>query len=371
MKAPIDVLILSASFGGGHRAVSEALREELQDYQIRAHMVDPYEELNPKLNKINADFYIKLMKYAPSLYGLFYDLTYDLSMNNIFNKLGAYIGREKLLEILENYKPKVIVATYPTYAGMLSHLKKENRIRSHVITVITDFVAHSQWIHQHIDTYFVASQEVFLNLIKKGIPPEKIYISGIPIRKSFSEDYPIEALREKYGVKEGLPVILLMNIAFGNLRALKEVCDVLMDIDIPFKSFVLCGRDEKLCKAISNYDKRFVPLRGFLNMAELMSIAYLLISKAGGITTSESLAKGLPMVFYKVPPGQEKHNADYVSKHGAGLIANRSYEFKNFLKALLTNKELYELVKEKTKEIAKPFASKYVARYINDVLQKL
>ncbi|MFN3813782.1 MAG: glycosyltransferase [Aquificaceae bacterium] len=114
-----------------------------------------------------------------------------------------------------------------------------------------------------------------------------------------------------------------------------------------------------------------MPLGGSSNIAELMSISRILITKSGGITTSEGLAKGVPMVFYKPVQGQEWHNADYVSRHGAGVVVKRGRELKNILNALLMDKGLYETVRERAKKIAQPYAAKHVARHISDVLQRL
>ena len=368
----MDVLILSASFGSGHKAVSEAIKKELEDtYNLKACIEDIYELLNPKLNRINAALYIKLMRYTPAFYGLFYNLTYDLKIDNSLNRIASYIGRGKLLELIEGYKPKVVVSTYPTYTGMLSYLKSEKRIKLYAITIITDFVAHSQWIHKYIDAYFVASDEVALNLIKKGVPPENIYVSGIPVEKSFNQNYDIEFLKEKYGIEKEIPLILVMNLSFGNPWVLKEVCEVINSINFDFQTLVLCGKDERLYKIASSIGSRIKPLQGNVNIAELMNISKILITKSGGITTSEGLAKGLPMIFYKPVPGQEWHNADYVSRHGAGIIVKEKYELKNILYALLTNEKLYGSIRERAISIAKPYATKCVAKHINDVIQRL
>ncbi|MFN3813783.1 MAG: MGDG synthase family glycosyltransferase [Aquificaceae bacterium] len=258
----IDVLILSSSFGGGHKSVSEALKEAMEEaYGLKVFIVDPYELLSEKLNRLNARLYIKLMRKASALYGLFYNLTYDLGMNNIINRIGSCIGRGKLLELISSYKPKVVVSTYPTYTGMLSNLKERGIVQSYLVTVITDFAAHSQWIHGYIDAYFVASYEVALTLIKKGIANERIYVSGIPIKKSFSEEYNVGYLREKYRLEPGIPLILVMNVSFGNPNVLKEVCKTLSSLNIAFQSLVLCGRDERLYKIASSFGNRINAFR--------------------------------------------------------------------------------------------------------------
>ncbi len=367
----MDVLILSASFGGGHRAVCEAIEEQLKNNGIPCLILDPYNEMNPKLNSLNSELYVKLMRYAPCLYGLFYDLTYNLDMDNVFNRLGSLIGRSVLEKLLVAYKPKVVVSTYPTYTGMLSYLKEIKPSYFHSLTVITDFFAHSQWIHKNVDRYFVASEEVALNLIKKGISPASVEITGIPVKKSFLELYDRGEVIKKYGLRADRPIILVMNLAFGNYGVYDEVLRCLSDLSHKFQAVVITGRDEKLYRKVIKYEGKLVPIASTINVAELMSVAYLLISKSGGITTSEALSMGLPMVFYKPVPGQEWHNADYVSRHGAGVIVKKKEELKNILNALLEHSDLCAKMKERAMALGKPHAAKLIARYISDALQKL
>jgi processive 1,2-diacylglycerol beta-glucosyltransferase len=248
---------------------------------------------------------------------------------------------------------------------MLSELKRKGLVNLVSTMVITDFVAHSQWIHPHVDKYFVPSDEVKHHLIKKGILPKAIQITGIPISLDFllSVDRP-DVLKE-YGLRDNVPVILVMAGIFGMTRGVIEICEAIKELSTDVQAVVLCGNDKKLFIELTDMfsDKSIIlPFLGTVDVHKLMDIASLLISKSGGITVSEALAKELPILIYKPLPGQEYHNAVFLSKAGAGIIAKNKGELKNILKFLLADKGYLNQMKEAIRLIKKPEASMDVAR---------
>jgi processive 1,2-diacylglycerol beta-glucosyltransferase len=367
VKEEIDILIFSASYGGGHRRVSHAVETAISSLNkgIKTRVIDLFDVISPVLNKFNAYTYITTMRKAPWLYGWVYELSYDLSLNNFLNRMASKIGLEKIGGLLKDLSPKVTLSTYPTYGGMLSELKRRGLVNLISTVVITDFVAHSQWIHPRVDKYFVPSDEVKHHLIKKGILPKAIQITGIPISRDFllSVDRT-EALKE-YGLRDNVPVILVMAGIFGMTMGVTEICNAIKELSMDVQAVVLCGNDKKLFIELTDMfsDKSIIlPFLGKVDVYKLMNIASLLISKSGGITVSEALAKELPLLIYKPLPGQEYHNAVFLSKTGAGIIAKNKGELKNILKFLLVDKDYLNQMKEAIRLIKKPDASMDVAR---------
>jgi processive 1,2-diacylglycerol beta-glucosyltransferase len=361
-----DILIFSASYGGGHRRVSYAVERAINtlESKVKTGVIDLFEHISPKINRLNAYAYVTTMRNIPWLYGIAYELTYDLSLNNLLNKMTSRIGLKKLRELTIELKPKVVLSTYPTYGGMISELKRRKEVNIVSTVVITDFVAHSQWIHPLVDQYFVPSDEVRYHLIKKGIPPDTIQITGIPISADFLIPVDKDAVLKQYGLKSDSPVILIMAGIFGMTRGIMEMCQIITELFLGVQTVVLCGRDKKLFdKLSSTYSENTIkPFYGQTDVYKLMHISNLLISKSGGITVSEALAKELPMIIYKPLPGQEYHNAVYLSKTGAGIIANNKKEVKNILTALLTDPQYLNQIKESARIIKKPYAAMDVAR---------
>jgi processive 1,2-diacylglycerol beta-glucosyltransferase len=264
-----DVLILSASYGGGHRSVSYAVADAIKyiSPEIRVSVVDFYEILSPLFNRIIATTYVKIMKYIPSLYGLAYQLTYDLSADSIFNRILSKFGHEKFLEMLGVIKPKLILSSYPTYAGIISHLRKEKKADGISCIIITDFVAHSQWIYPDVDQYFVPSHEVKFHLIKKGIQSERIKVTGIPVHPRFLSEVDKGEVFRSDGLRKDVPILLVMAGIFGVTRGVREICEVIWDIPIDVQAVILCGEDKDLYSFLSKkHAGKMVPLSGFVNV---------------------------------------------------------------------------------------------------------
>lgn len=377
-KEKTDILIFSASYGGGHRRVSYSVKEAINilNGTIKASVIDLFEHISPRLNRLNANAYVTTMRNLPQLYGLVYGLTYDFPLNNFLNRMLSKIGIKKLRDLINELKPEVVLSTYPTYGGILSELKKRGEVDVISAVVITDFVAHSQWIHPLVDQYFVASDEVRYCLIKKGIPPDTIQTTGIPISKDFL--LPIDKIDKddvfkEYGLKNDIPVILIMAGLFGMTRGVMEICEVIKELPINLQTVVLCGKDKKLFDELSaafSEDTAIKPLLSQTDVYKLMGIASILISKSGGITVSEALAKELPIVVYKPLHGQEYHNALFLSKTGAGIIVNNKGELKNILTALLTDIKHISRMKESARIVKKPEASADVAKRLISLKEK-
>jgi processive 1,2-diacylglycerol beta-glucosyltransferase len=374
MKEKTDILIFSASYGGGHRRVSYAVESALTSINkdIKARVIDLFELISPAINKFNLYSYVTTMRNAPYLYGWLYELSYDLSINNFLNRMTRRIGLKKLSGLINELNPDVVLSTYPTYGGMLSELKRGGAVDVVSAVVITDFVAHSQWIHPIVERYFVPSDEVRYHLIKKGIPPETIEITGIPVSGDFLMSVDREDVFKKYDLKDGLPLVLVMAGIFGMTRGVEEICGVLKELAIEMQAVVLCGNDKKLFNKLADMfsdNCNIKPIFGQVEVYKLMDVSDLLISKSGGITVSESLAKGLPVMVYKPLPGQEYHNALFLSKVGAGIIIKNKEELKNILKHLLTENSYLSHMKEAARAFKRPEPSMAVAKSLLSFLR--
>jgi processive 1,2-diacylglycerol beta-glucosyltransferase len=373
VKEKTDILIFSASYGGGHRRVSHAVEMAISDLDkdIKTQVIDLFEVLSPVVNNFNAYTYVTTMRKAPCLYGWAYKLSYDLPLNNFINRMVSKTGLVKLEGLLKDFSPKATLSTYPTYGGMLSELKRRNLINLISTVVITDFVAHSQWIHPHVDQYFVPSDEVRYHLIKKGISPKTIEITGIPISMDFLLPIERDEVFRKYGLMNDVPVILVMAGIFGMTRGVMEICETIKEIAMDVQAVVLCGNDKNLFSKLTDTfsDKGIIkPIFGQVEVYKLMNIASLLISKSGGITVSEALAKELPILIYKPLPGQEYHNAVFLAKTGTGIIVKNRSELKNILKILLADRGYLNQMKEAIRLIKKPDAAMDVAKSLIEMV---
>ncbi|HEU4752992.1 MAG TPA: glycosyltransferase, partial [Armatimonadota bacterium] len=324
------VLILSAKFGGGHKSTAEALRYwwEANVPENGLRVVDYFDEfVSPVMTQAATIGYTQSVRLFPLGYKLFYEVTQDLTPESATQQWLNNLGKRGLEAFLEESPQDIIVAVHPTPAGALSDLRMAGRLESLAVTIVTDYAVHSQWIHPGTDLYLVGSDCVRDGLVRRGVPEEKIRVTGIPIRANTGLLAQREALKEKWGLKPGLPTVLVMTGAQGMLRRPGALFHTIASR--PVQGFFLCGKDKALMARLRLWAERYPLFRimGFVRVVpELMCVSDILISKAGGLTTSEALAMELPMIIFHPIPGQEYANRDYLVRSGAAIAADSRRE---------------------------------------------
>jgi processive 1,2-diacylglycerol beta-glucosyltransferase len=326
------ILILSATFGEGHKqvanAISEAVDFSLPD--VEPIILDIMHWLHPYLYPVSNYFYKKVIKKFPQVYSYLYRKTRQRSsFSDKLNSMFSF-GMGSMLEILERINPKVVVSTYPFAAGIMSKLKEQGLIDVPVVTIITDYTDHSYWIHPCTDQYVVGSKQIKERLISLGVDRFKIKCTGIPIRQKFVKTESREVLAEKYGLNSNQFTILVMGGGEGFIGKGLSTFHAFKRLSTPIQLIIICGRNKKLRKQLEEElrnSKHKVLLLGFCeNVNELMALSDLMISKPGGVTTSEAMAMELPLLIYNPLPGQEEDNADYLVKSGLAILAENEID---------------------------------------------
>jgi processive 1,2-diacylglycerol beta-glucosyltransferase len=334
-------LILSATFGEGHKQVANAISEAV-DYMLadaEPITIDVMEWLHPYLYPISHYLYKRGINKFPQLYSFLYKKTrvrnsFSVKLNSLF-----LLGMQSMLKIIREIQPKVVVSTYPFAAGIISKLKEQGLINIPSVTIITDYTDHSYWIYPYIDQYVVGSIEVRDRLISLGVEEYKIKHTGIPVRKRFMEDYPRELLLEKFQINPNVFTILIMGGGDGFFGKGLSTFHALESISAPIQLFIVCGKNKKLKKQLEwelKGSKHDVRIMGYCeNIHELMAVSDLMISKPGGVTTSEAMAMELPLLIYHSLPGQEEDNAKYLYRSGFAFLAKSEkdliWQIENFV----------------------------------------
>lgn len=373
----LRVLIFSATFGAGHVRAAEAVQEALLTRTPQTEIIhlDFGEFISKTINKVVKNTYIDLIKYTPKLWGKFYYRTAKISSDSVVQRFINKLGRREFLNYILKLHPDVIICTYPTVAGILAELRLKKTLPVPVMTIVTDYTVHGQWIHQGVDVYIVGCQEARDHLVKHGIQPEKIKVTGIPVSPKFERPLDRGKILAKLGLKEGVATVLVMGGAYGVLGGVKQVLKFLGESRYPVQSIVVCGRDERLYKSLDqvvaeagNLIVRF----GFVtNVEELMTAADLIITKAGGLTVSESLTKGLPLIIYKPIPGQEAANAHFLMRIGAGKLAYTEEELETILADLLQNPKKLGLMRKAASAAIPRRAAERAVTEIEELLNPL
>lgn len=365
------ILILTGRFGEGHQQAANAIKEAamIEFPTVETLIVDFMAEAYPNLYPISHYIYMKGIKKFPQLYGLIYQKTYKT--NYFSQKLNSFfsIGMRKMLKLLQTVRPTVVVSTYPFASSVFSKLKEFGLTNVPLVTVITDYTHHSYWLHPFTDQYIVGCQEIREKLIHSGIPAEKVASTGIPIRTNFMKKWDRKELMKKYQLEMDIPTILIMGGGDGLIG--KGFLNNLTLETIPRKLqfIILCGHNAKLQDRLAKelvHSKHRIEVKGFTNSVdELMAISDIIITKPGGVTTSEALAMELPMLLYKPLPGQEEDNANYLIDAGAAIQASTPTDLLSKLSNMLENEVLHARMKRNARNVQTKEAAFFALSIIN------
>ncbi|MDF2813842.1 MAG: UDP-N-acetylglucosamine--LPS N-acetylglucosamine transferase [Paenibacillus sp.] len=275
--------------------------------------------LHPTLAPWIFSAYRKTLISQPKLYGMVYRSQYKKSLNRITQLALHRIFYSQTSELIQQLKPDTIVCTHPFPNIVVSRLKRAG-LNVPLCTVITDYDAHGTWINPEVDKYLVSTAEVKDKLMQKGVPDHSIEVTGIPVHPNFREQHNREELRQQFGLKQ-MPTVLVMGGGWGMVD--KENLMSYLTCWRDRIQFIYCmGNNEKLRQELAEqaeFQHPNIHLLAFTReIDKLMDVSDLLITKPGGMTCSEGLAKGIPMLFYSPLPGQEEENCQYFTEQGLG-----------------------------------------------------
>lgn len=275
--------------------------------------------LNPKVAPLIITAYKKTVLSQPRLVGMMYRHQYKKSLNRFTTLALHRIFYTHTKNIVNQLRPDIVVCTHPIPSAVISRLK---RLGSNIplCTVITDYDAHGTWISPEVDRYLVSTQEVKSKMLEQGVAASKIEVTGIPVHPNFWEHPVKEEIREKFGLKN-MPTVMVMGGGWGIMN--DEVINNYLTRWRDQIQIVFClGNNEKVLRKLEqdpSYNHPNIRLIGFTpEVDKLMEVSDLLVTKPGGMTCTEGLAKGIPMLFHHPLPGQEEENCQYFTAQGLG-----------------------------------------------------
>ena len=358
--------ILSCNYGGGHRRVGEAVAAEWEARTGgRAEIVDYFARfVHPVFDAVTKFSYIQSVRRAPVMYGMFYKATGEIKPDSLVQRAINRMGFERLDQYLRTERPEVVCCVHCTPAGTMSDLHIAGRTTVPCLTVITDYVTHSQWIHPGVQRYAVPAASVRDGLIARGIPPARITVTGIPIERKFLRPLDRQALMRKFGLVPGRPTVLVMAGAYAMLGGVGDVVRVLARFPRPLQVLVVCGHDRRMTEQVrargAEGPHPFNVFGYVDNVEELMAVSDLLITKAGAVTVTEALMLRLPMLIYRPIPGQEEGNTVYLLEHGAALAPRTPAMLHEMLEQLLADPARLQRMRQTATTLARPGATEQV-----------
>jgi processive 1,2-diacylglycerol beta-glucosyltransferase len=352
------ILIATITAGGGHLAAAAALEEAWRASRPDdvLERIDLLKFFSPLHRKIHSDGYLQLVERAPEIWGMVFAKTDNPKVARTMNKLKRLFpssSRQKFERHVKQFKPDAVLCTHYLPLELLGHRRKQDKdcLAPMTVSVITDFEAHALWMDSCVDLYCVAAEETKARLVARGAT-------------TFSSKVDVKAVRKNYGLRDDLRVLLVLSGGFG-MGPVAEILEELDKVPNEFQTVVVTGRNEELRRDLAAQDRKHpTHVLGFAsNMHELMAISDLVITKPGGLTSSEALAMGKPLFILNPIPGQEAANSDFLLERGAAGKVNRVEDLPYRIEQLLGSKKLAQMAVA-AKALGRPQAAKAVCEEV-------
>ena len=372
-----NILIFYASYGGGHLNAAKSIYECISNYygENKIELIDCMKYVNKTVEKVSTAAYREAAKKAPWVWGKIYNDSQKGPLAHLSTRSNKIMAI-KLLKLLREKQPDLIISTHPFSSQMCSYLKRKRKITAKIATIMTDFAPHDQWLvgSDFTDYFFVANDKMKDYLISRNIDKSKVFVTGIPLSNRFLQKYDRKEILAQYNLEDEKKNILFFGggeFGLGKSRTF-DILDRLIKASSDMQIIVISGKNEKMkikfdeIVAKNNVSNRVKVLSFTNQVPELMSISDLVVTKPGGMTTTESLASGLPMVIINPIPGQEEENAEFLESKGVGIWIRKDDDVAKVFHELFSNPDKLDKMKINTSLVGHPNSTKDIC----DILLK-
>ena len=367
----MKVLILSITAGQGHNATGKAVSDYLKSQGVQCATLDTYEYAAPLIKEAVDKGYLLNVSYTPELFGKMYRMAekkpyHRYQMPFSFLRMVNRRFAAEIIELVDEYQPDAIVCTHVFAAAVVNVLKASYHLHAITVGVITDLTVHPFWEDTpHLDYYVTASEYLAYQLLKKGLDASKMLPFGIPIHPKFSEKLPQAEARRQLGLAEDGKTILIMGGSMGHGH-FDELITRLDKLPIDFQLLVICGSNDAMRQKLTALETaKPIQVYGFVdNVDVFMDASDCLIGKPGGLTTSEALAKELPMIMVDPIPGQEERNVEFLLNNGLALSVSDTLPVEEAVYYLLYNDGRREVLMDTIRRLGKKHSAKRLGDFL-------
>jgi processive 1,2-diacylglycerol beta-glucosyltransferase len=359
-------MVLSAAAGAGHVRAAEALVSAFGLRGVHATHVEALKHTNPLFRRAYSDLYVQLVNRQPQLLGYLYhalDRPWQLEKRRLaLDRLNT----GALIRLLRRERPTLALCTHFLPAEILVYLRKKRLLDVPIGVVVTDFDAHALCLYRGIDWYFVACEETREHLAALGIPRDTIHVTGIPIDPAFAVPLSKTEVRRERGLEADRTTILVSAGGFG-VGSIEPLVRTLHEIRHSVQFVVVCGKNAALERRLTGFPEarhRMKVIGYTTEMDRWMAAADFLVGKAGGLTSSEALARGLLLIIVNPIPGQEERNSDHFLEEGAAIRSNNLPALAFKVDALLDDPDRIARMREAVQRLAKPTAAAAVVSVV-------
>jgi processive 1,2-diacylglycerol beta-glucosyltransferase len=366
-----NILLMYISKVSGHRqatmAIAKSLKRALPDSEVKS--VNGFGYNYPVLEAVVNAAYMGIIRHSPKVWDYLYDNPRVVKRSANLRNFLCKSSHKKFEKLFKEFPADTVVCSQAFPCGMVADYKMKHHLDITVIGVLTDWAPHSYWINEGVDYYVVPSEDTKVRFIKKGVPADKIRVFGIPIRYNFAQKMNKPDVRKKLGLERGMATGLIMGGGQG-LGPMKESVEALIRMKTPLQLIVVAGSNQKLSRWLKKRaltaPNKVLCYEYANNVDELMEASDFIVTKPGGMTTSECLAKGLPMVIINPLPGQEARNTDFLLEKGVGVHVHDVRDLAEEVELLLKSPERLKVMASAAMENGKPYAADDIAQLVKE-----
>jgi processive 1,2-diacylglycerol beta-glucosyltransferase len=355
----MKILLVHASAGAGHMMAAKSVFDGLKahtDHDVV--LVDALDKTYPAFKKMYRDGYAFMIKKIPLIWAVafgFLDIPIVYPLFKAIRRVYNAINTGNFAKYLVEEQFDCIITCHFMPVEVASALKRKDLIKSKLITCVTDFDVHRIWLGAGVDLYTVACDFTKKKLMGMGVAEEKVAVTGIPTNEKFTQEHNVSELKQKLGVKENVFTALMATGSFG----IGPIEDIIKAVEGELQIIVVSGHNKALYATLQEKSYTGVIVMGLVdNMHELMAVSDVMITKPGGLSTSEALVSELPLIFFSPIPGQEINNIKVLAQHGVGIKGDTIEKIVDALKLYRSSKDAFVDALQKTRVVARPNAVK-------------
>lgn len=353
--------------GTGHHAAARAIGDALHQLvpNIQTIELDSLRYTHPFISKVVMRTYLGIIKRTPEFWDYLYDSVEIQKRTKKFRDAIRRAHSIRLTRLLNEFRPEIVICTQAFSCGVMAECKRTGCYTAPLVGVLTDFMPHLYWAYPETDLYTVPSEKSGQALVNMGVTPQRIRVTGIPIARQFADLHNKELLCARLGLLPRAYKVLVMGGSHG-LGPLRPMIRAIDRIERPFEMIAVTGLNERLQGQLANLQPRLrhrLHLLGFADtIDQIMEVADILVTKPGGLTTAEALAKRLPMIITQPLPGQEIKNTEFLLARGVAVRANTAREVAAFVQQFFDRPERVQMMRQRMESLRRPQAARDIAR---------
>jgi processive 1,2-diacylglycerol beta-glucosyltransferase len=378
LRPPRTVLVLGATTGNGHNRSAAALVEAFKglDRNLIVRDADVIDLLDRNFRPAFVRALLDDLARHPAAYGTPFETIEPAEERAIPSEIDDVVEKglaERFDQVAVERKPDHLVLTHWLPLKRLEVLKAEGRFAAAVTVVLPEPDLSLRWVSSVVDNYFVASEHVKDRLLRHGVDPNRVQVSGVPVSPAFAAAFDREQTARELGLRPQTPTLLLRPGGIGSAERILGVVRGFLDAQAPMNLLVVAGKNERLREEIQALEvPRACLLKafGFVdNIRDLMGVSDLLVTRASPHTVAEANAAGVPLILLRPSPGIEDRMADRMVAKGCALKAYGDEDLDLIVKELVRNRRALQEMQEAARRQMRPDAAIVTADRISRLVR--